>query len=116
MSDIRNAIIESAVIDIGEKGLLTAWIFLDYGGAGQGFGGYALHLPEDWAHHTKHSPYAGHFLMRSMEVAGVGQWDKLPGKTVRAKIVDGKVAGIGHIVKDDWFCPAEDFKEYVNED
>ena len=43
MSEERNAVIESARLEI-ERGLLTAWLMLDYGGAGQGFGGWCERL------------------------------------------------------------------------
>lgn len=43
---IKNAVIKSAVIDSDDMGLLTVWLHLDYGGSGQGFGGYALYLPK----------------------------------------------------------------------
>lgn len=35
-NEIKNAIIDSAIIDMGDRGLLTAWIYLDYGGSAQG--------------------------------------------------------------------------------
>ena len=107
----KNAIIESATITNDDHGLLSAWVHLDYGGSGQGFGGYALYLPKGWRHHDPDGPnYAGHFIWRVMEVAGVSEWSRLPGKTVRVRADHGKVHAIGHIVKDDWFCPAEDFR------
>lgn len=109
----KNAIIESASIDDGERGLLTAWLHLDYGGLHQGFGGYALYLPKDYKN-TGGKNYAGHFIFRCMEIAGVSSWDKLKGKTIRVRSdkdgLGGNIISIGHIVKDDWFNPTEEFK------
>ncbi len=108
--EVCNAVIESATITNDDHGLLTAWVFLDYGGSGQGFGGYALYLPKDFRAATNQKNYAGHFIWRVMEVAGVSEWSKLRGKTVRVKAEHGKVHEIGHIVKNDWFNPAADFE------
>jgi hypothetical protein len=108
--EIKNAIITSAVLDISERGFLDCWIHLDYGGTGQGFGGYALYLPKSFSHHETKS-VAGHFIYRVMEVAGVGKWSELVGMTIRAQCEHSKVHAIGHIVKDDWFNPSQDFKK-----
>ncbi len=110
--EIKNAVIESARITNDDHGLLTVWLSLDYGGAGQGFGGYCLYLPKSFTHHKLLS-HAGHFIWRVMEIAGVSEWSELPGKTIRVKSEHSKVHGIGHIVKDDWFFPGIDFKEDV---
>ena len=112
----RNAIIESADILINDHGCLDAWLMLDYGGSGQGFGGYALQLPKSYTHYTFLGP-AGHFIMRVLEVAGVKHWNQLTGKTVRVRTDGdfGKITAIGHIVKDDWFNPAEDFTKAKGE-
>lgn len=110
---IKNAVIESVSIDMGERGLLTSWLTLNYGDSGQGFGGYALYLPKSYKHHALMS-HAGHFIFRCMEVAGVESWDEMQGKTIRVKLdsdgLGGRAIAIGHIVKDDWFNPSEDFK------
>lgn len=113
MSDIetKNAVIESARLTTDDHNLLSMWLSLDYGGTGQGFGGYSLYLPSSFKHHNLCGPnYAGHFIWRVMEIAGVTDWAKLPGKTIRVRAEHSKVHAIGHIVKDDWFNPSEDFK------
>lgn len=108
--EIKNAIIESATIDTGDRGLLTAWLHLDYGGAGQGFGGFVLYLPKEFKHFTNKGDFAGHFIFRCMQIAGVGRWEDMKGKTIRVKAGHSNVVAIGHIVKDDWFNPSEDFE------
>ena len=108
--EIKNAIITHATITCDDHGLLSAWLTLDCGGSGQGFGGYALYLPKSFTHHTLLSP-AGHFLWRVMEIAGVTEWSKLIGKTIRVSAEQAKVHAIGHIVKNDWFNPSVDFAE-----
>ena len=40
----------------------------------------------------------------------VYDWAKLPGRSVRVRATWDKVHAIGHIVKDDWFDAASDFK------
>jgi len=112
-SETRNAIIESAKITNDDHGLLSAWVYLDYGGSGQVFGGYALYLPKLFTHHNPVAPnYCGHFIWRVMEVAGVSEWGQLKGKTVRVRCEHSRVHAIGHIVKDDWFDPSVDFEQF----
>jgi len=114
MTETKNAVIEGVRITSSDHGYLSAWLMLDYGGSGQGFGGYAIYLPKSFTHH-KLASVAGHFIWRVMEVAGVTEWDKLKGKTIRVRGDHSGVEAIGHIVKDDWFCPRDDFS-YVAPD
>lgn len=110
-TEIKNAIIDSAIIDMGERGLLTAWLHVNYGGSAQGFGGFSLYLPKDYKNFTAKGDFAGHFIFRCMQIAGVESWDKMEGKTIRTKGNNGGITSIGHIVKGDWFTPSEDFKK-----
>jgi len=108
--ETKNAVIKSADLDATEHGLLSGWLNLDYGDSGQGFGGWALYLPKSFKHHSIMS-HAGHWIWRVMEIAGVTRWEDLPGKTIRVRATFSSVEAIGHICKDDWFCPADDFKK-----
>lgn len=105
--ETRNAIISSARFDT-ERGL-SAWIYLDFGGHGQGFGGFLLYAPKGWRAAGQAGNYAGHFIWRVLEIAGVDDWSKLPGRTVRVRSSWDKVHAIGHIVNENWFDPAEEF-------
>jgi hypothetical protein len=114
----QNAIIKSADITNEDHGLLSAWIFLEYESGGQGFGGCALYLPKGFKHHNDGANYAGHWIFRVMEIAGVGHWKDLPGKTIRVRhdvkgesILGATIHSIGHIVKDDWFHPESEFEQ-----
>ena len=104
-----NAVIKSATITNADHGVLSAYIHLDYGGAGQAFGGYVLYSPKL----KECGNYAGLFIWRVMEIAGVSEWERLPGKTVRVRREYNKVHAIGHIVKDEWFNPSEEFSALV---
>jgi hypothetical protein len=119
MSYECNAVIQKATITNDDHGMLTVWVMLDYGGSGQGFGGYTLHLPKTSRHYSMEGP-AGHFIWRVMEVAGVSQWDQLNGKCIRVRRtrdgLGGDIEAIGHIVKDDWFCPKDDFAKYRDQE
>ena len=104
---IKNATIESVSISSEDHGVLSAWVQLDYGGSGQGFGGYTLYCPNK----LSIKGVAGHFIFRVMEVAGVANWDEVAGKTLRVKGGHTGIDAIGHITKDDWFCPKQDFSD-----
>lgn len=112
MVNVKNALIKSASIEIEDHNILTAWLHLDYGGSGQGFGGYSLGLGSDYKHRSDAPEhlFCQRFLRRCMEIAGVTRWADLPGKTIRVETDTprGLIVGIGHIVKDDWFRPKVD--------
>ena len=104
--EVRNAVIESVSLSNADHGCLSAWLHLKYDSSGQGFGGFALYSPS----YPKGVNAAGHFIWRCLEIGGVSEWSHLPGKTVRVKATMTKVHAIGHIIKDDWFNPTEEFQ------
>ncbi len=112
--EIKNAIIKSAEITSDDHGCLSAWLYLDFGGSGQCFGGYVLYLPKSSKHHKVES-VAGHFIYRILEIADVTKWSQLAGKTIRVKGSFSGIDEIGHIVKDDWFSPKIDFNKTEKE-
>lgn len=111
--EIRNAIITGATLSNADHGVLSSFLSLDYGGTAQGFGGFALYWPprKDKAFVPN---YAGHFIWRCLEIADVSDWKHLAGRTIRAKASHSGVEAIGHIIKDDWFNPKEEFAKMEN--
>ena len=106
-----NAIIKRVTISNEDHECLSAWVFLDYGGSGQGFGGFVLYKGDD----IQGANYAGHFINRVLNVAGVTRWEDLVGKTVRVRRsstggIVSSIEAIGHIIKDDWFDASSDFE------
>lgn len=112
--NVRNAIIKGVSLNI-ERGILTGWIELDYGGSGQSFGGYVLHMPDNDENQKNKNNYAGHFIMRCIQIGGVQRWEDLKGKTIRVISDNDKIYAIGHIVINDWFDIEVDFKKLQNE-
>lgn len=105
---IQNAIIDYASLEIEDHGMLSSFVGVVFDGGGQGFGGYALYLPQSFTHH-KMTSCAGHYLYRCMEIAGVENWKDMKGKAIRIYGTWNKIKAIGHIVNDDWFIPSLDF-------
>ena len=99
---IENALIRSVWLGIEDHGLLSAFVHLDYGNAGQGFGGYNLGCTG--------ANYCGLFVRRTLEVVGSDDWAKLVGKPCRAKIADGLVVAIGHFLDDKWFKAGDELR------
>lgn len=109
---VRNAIISRAWLGLNDRNFLDCMITLDYGGSGQGFGGYTLLLGPKYKHYesSRTGPnYGGVFIDQVLRVSGASEWGELIGRTVRVQQDNGKVHGIGHIVKDKWFFPDAEF-------
>lgn len=95
--ETKNARIRSTFLGKEDHGIPTAIVSLDYGVSVQGFG----------THDLRYEKYGIPYLMSILETLEVDSWEKLPGTFCRAKADGGKVYAIGHIIKDQWFCPEE---------
>jgi hypothetical protein len=102
MIETCNAVITGASLTIADHGVLSSFVSLSFSGGGQGFGGYALSVLEI----PKGPNYAGIWIVRVLQIAGVTEWDQLRGKTVRIRHEHSKVHAIGHIIEEDWFDPS----------
>lgn len=115
----KNARIKGTMLGTEDHGILTCYIHLDYGGAGQSFGGYSLDGPikDDDGKHLRRegSAYGMEFVNRVMETVGVSKWENLPGTPVRVRASYGRVEAIGHFIEDKWFTPEKDLA-YLVED
>lgn len=109
---VRNARVTSTYLGVEDHGILTAWVHLDYGGSGQGFGGYGMDKPikENGEHKGREGVAWGmEFIRRVLEVTGAESWEKLPGTPVRVRGVHwGSIDAIGHFIDDKWFEPKKD--------
>lgn len=114
---IENAIIESADISLSRGFILDCWVFLDYGGSAQGFGGYVLGGTQGKAgEHDKQPNIAAEFICSVLRVAEVENFSDLKGKCVRVRKSGhlGKILAIGHITKDIWFEPETKIQDMMN--
>jgi len=114
--ETKNAIIESTMLGIEDHGIMSFYLYLNYGGSGQGAGGYCLDTPikENGTFLRRVGTAEGlSLIMEIMEVVGVQKWEDLPGKHIRVKANQGKVYVIGNILKDKWLDFELFFKEIL---
>lgn len=99
MSEIQNAKITGTELGITDRGP-SFWVSVDYGGSGQGFGGYRLG-----------GTFTDYVIFGILKAVGVDSWEKLKGTPVRVKGSHDGIEAIGHYLEDKWFNP----KDYKNE-
>ena len=99
MNEIKNGTIRSANILIEDHGILTSFLDIDYGTAGQGFGGYDL----------RENNVLATWVQRLLWVFKVRDFADLKGKPCRVE-TDGLIRGIGHFTEDRWFYPKDMFE------
>lgn len=115
MKNIQNAVIKSINLGIEDHGILTCWLNLEFGeSSGQGFGGFALDTYNKALDKRVGHAVGTQYILRVLETIGVDNWEDLKGKTIRIDGNDGRIEGIGHIIKNKWFYPREELRDFKN--
>ncbi len=109
---ICNARIESTSLTTADYGILSGWVFLDYGSTCQGFGGHCLGWPTVEECLLRVGPHCAVWIAGVLRAAGVDTWERVPGSYVRVRLEGGFVQAIGHIIRDDaWFDAHADLEK-----
>jgi len=115
--ETRNAQISK--VEIETDPVLTAWVILEYGGAGQGFGGWTLDEPiwdaDGKFSHRQGTAWGMEFIRLVMETVGASKWSALKGMSCRVRADHGKAYEIGHFLKDVWFQPERDLAHLLEQ-
>lgn len=107
--EIKNAVIEDVRLGYDRGVFLCAWLYVDYGGSGQGFGGYVL--AKNSGPTRPLNDFGIEYINRILSTLEVESWQKLKGVPCRVKTSFSKVYAVGHHLKDKWFDPEELRKE-----
>lgn len=100
--ETKNAKITSTMLGIEDHGILSFMLHLDYGGGGQGAGGWALDTWSEADDRRIGHACGSEVILRICATVGVSKWEDLPGKHIRVKADHSKVHAIGHITDDRW--------------
>lgn len=95
--------VSGTFLGVEDHGIMTAIIYLDYGGAGQGAGMYSFDAYNKPREGKPYAPmydsdrvgtaYGTEWIRRILKAFGVDQWEKLVGRTIYAYADHGKVYG-----------------------
>jgi hypothetical protein len=100
----RNAKITQTYLGMQDNGLMTFFVALDYGGAGQAAGLYALDRPavEGQAFPRVGKAPAATMICELLRTLEIKSWEQLPGTACRVIAKADKVVAIGNLLKDAW--------------
>lgn len=88
VDEVRRDIAKITSTSLGyeDHGILTAMLTVDYGGSGQGIGGYSLDGPEHDADdkflRRVGSAFGMEFVARIIRACGVQSWEQVKGRTI----------------------------------
>jgi hypothetical protein len=117
--EVHNALITGTMLGIEDHGIFTCALSLEWDGYGCSFGGYALDEFIKSENARFGTGMGLEFIRQIMNTVGVEHWEQLKGKHIRVAqnasfSMDG-IAGIGNLMKDEWFFPKKWLKEKYNE-
>ena len=110
--EIKNAKITSTMLGREDHGIMTFMIFVEMDPCTCGVGGYALDMYDRATEKRVFTAKGLEAISKILEVAGVDEWEQLPGKYIRVKDSGGwgsTIDEIGHLIKDKWFNLREFF-------
>lgn len=95
----RIAKVTKAFLGKEDHGIWTAMLDVNYGGSGQGIGGYALDAYDEASGKRIGTAFGMQWIMSCCEALGVRSWGEIEGKTILVFTEDegysSKVIGIG---------------------
>lgn len=117
MSEVVNAQIKATSLGVDDGPCFSCWLYLEWPGAGIGFGGYALDEYDKAKNRRCGVGMSIDFLQEIMDVVGVRKWEDLKGKYVRLDTEGwgGKALGIGNLLEEKWLYPQQWFIEHEAE-
>lgn len=110
--NIRNAKITSTMLGREDHGIMTFFIFVEFGCDGRGIGGYALDMYDCTTESRVFTPKGFEAISKILETVGVDKWEDLPGKYIRIKDNGwgSTVDEIGNLMEEKWFNIKDFFK------
>jgi len=100
--EVMEAKIQSTMLGVEDHGIFTFVIELNYGGAGQCAGHFALDAYNEKKDYRPGWVGAIPMIRRLLEVVGVSSWEGLVGKKVRVRCKYDRVKAIGNIKNNEW--------------
>lgn len=109
---VTNAVIRFTRLGVNhtDHGILSFLIDLDYGGAGQGYGGICL---DTVGADGRVATTLASELLLGIHAVFRKDWEELRGTSCRALINKGRIDAIGHFLEDKWLVYSQDDKMFV---
>ena len=109
LDGIYNAKVEDVTLEFEDHGCLVFVLYLVHEGGHQAFGNINLMNRAQPRFDREGGNVTGWYIKRVFDICEVDKFSQLKGKAIRIREQDGLIKAIGNLIKDDWFCPEQDF-------